>query len=101
MTKKRMPIRGSGSPYSSPVPSGFGFSSASASVLSYVAEPPDLSEISDSSIVVLFKNLLKKDEVTKARALEDLQGRIGESQEVEEAVIGAWVGFLRYRRTLR
>lgn len=63
------------------------FSSASASQLSYVAPPPDLKGISDSSVVVLFKNLSKKDETTKAKALEDLQA----VTDVEDAIIAAWV----------
>ncbi|KAH8148763.1 uncharacterized protein LAJ45_07106 [Morchella importuna] len=63
------------------------FSSASASQLSYVTPPPDLKGISDSSVVVLFKNLSKKDDTTKAKALEDLQA----VTDIEDAIIAAWV----------
>ncbi|OMP81578.1 E3 ubiquitin-protein ligase listerin [Diplodia seriata] len=79
---------------------GFGFGSgasfsafgASASPLSYVSEPPDLSSISDANTVVAFKNLSKKDSTTKAKALEDLQTTVTSSgAPVEEAVLEAWV----------
>jgi hypothetical protein len=63
------------------------FSSASASQLSYVTPPPDLKGISDSSVVVLFKNLSKKDDTTKSKALEDLQA----VTDVEDTIIAAWV----------
>ncbi len=69
------------------------------STLSFVAEPPDLSPISDPNIVVAFKNLLKKDNVTKAKALEDLQAyvlSIGvEKGGLEDPVLEAWVGLNR------
>lgn len=66
----------------------------SASPLSYVTEVPDLSAISDPSIVVAFKNLTKKDSVTKAKALEDLQEITSSDAETgpEAAVLEAWVG---------
>lgn len=79
---------------------GFGFGSgasfsafgASASPLSYVSEPPDLSSISDANTVVAFKNLSKKDSTTKGKALEDLQATVTSSgTPVEEAVLEAWV----------
>ncbi|EOD44469.1 putative ring zinc finger protein [Neofusicoccum parvum UCRNP2] len=74
--------------------SGASFSAfgASASPLSYVSEPPDLSSISDANTVVAFKNLSKKDSTTKAKALEDLQSTIASSPaSVEEAVLEAWL----------
>lgn len=68
----------------------------SSSSLSYVAELPDLSQISDPQIVVAFKNLFKKDSVTKAKAIEDLQEQLASVQiqdnGVEEGVLEAWVG---------
>lgn len=81
---------------------GFGgFSSASqqaegsSSSLSYISEPPDLSNISDAQIIVLFKNLLKKDSTTKAKALEDLQNFITQQETkghaLEDGVLEAWV----------
>lgn len=65
-----------------------------ASPLSYVTELPDLSGISDPSIRVAFKNLTKKDSVTKAKALEDLQEKISLTAETgpPAAVLEAWVG---------
>lgn len=68
----------------------------SASQLSYVAEPPNLSAISDPNVVVYFRNLSKKDSTTKAKALEDLQTYIAALQEpVEEGVLEAWVSVAR------
>ena len=59
-------------------PNGFGSSSfaTNSSPLSYVAELPDLSGISDPKVVVAFKNLEKKDSTTKAKALEELQDHV-------------------------
>jgi len=72
-----------------------GFGSAS-SALSYLAEQPDLTAVSDPNVVVSFKNLSKKDSTTKAKALEDLQSHVGslieQKQEPEEAFLEAWVG---------
>ncbi|KAJ4345091.1 hypothetical protein N0V95_005938 [Ascochyta clinopodiicola] len=64
----------------------------SASQLSYVAEPPNLSAISDPNVIVFFRNLSKKDSTTKAKALEDLQTHIVALQApVEEGVLDAWI----------
>ncbi|ERF74531.1 hypothetical protein EPUS_08942 [Endocarpon pusillum Z07020] len=70
-----------------------------ASPLSYVTEVPDLSAISDPSIVVAFKNLTKKDSVTKVKALEDLQEVTSSNAETgpEPAVLEAWINI--YPRT--
>ena len=83
-------------------PGGFGgaFGSSNSpghtSLLSYVSEPPDLSQIPDANVVVAFKNLLKKDSTTKAKALDDLQSYAGSLQKqdtnVEDGVLEAWVG---------
>ncbi|KAF2267433.1 hypothetical protein CC78DRAFT_530830 [Lojkania enalia] len=75
---------------------GFGTSSpafgTSSSQLSYVTEPPDLSFISDSNVVVYFRNLSKKDSTTKAKALEDIQSYVSSLQEpVEEGILEAWI----------
>lgn len=76
------------------------FGSISSSSLSYIYEPPDLSQISDSGVVVAFKNLQKKDSTTKTKALEGLQNVITsltlEKREVEEAILQAWVCLLRH-----
>jgi hypothetical protein len=67
-----------------------GFSNAN-SALSYLAELPDLSSISDPNIVVAFKNLSKKDSVTKGKALEDLQALLSsEDSQIEDAILEAW-----------
>ncbi|PSN61357.1 hypothetical protein BS50DRAFT_504653 [Corynespora cassiicola Philippines] len=77
-----------GAPFGAP-PSAFGTAS---SQLSYVAEPPDLSSISDANVGVCFKNLSKKDSTTKAKALEDLHAYVSSLQEpVEEGVLEAWI----------
>lgn len=96
MSKKRAPAKSSTvqSPaFGAPVfgSSSFGTLSSSATLLSYVAEPPDLSDIPDPQMVVLFKGMLKKDEKTKARALEELQTILDEQEVVNEAVINALV----------
>lgn len=98
MSKKRTPARSSNAASSSSSPfGGYGTTSTfspAASQLSYVTEPPDLSHVFDGNLVVLFKNLLKKDDTTKAKALEDLQSTLSSSPDVEEPVLAAWVGFL-------
>lgn len=74
---------------------GGGFGAVPASPLSYVYEPPDLSNISEPNVVVAFKNLQKKDSTTKAKALEDLQNFVSglDSKDgVEEAILEPWVG---------
>ncbi|KAF2102259.1 RING zinc finger protein-like protein [Rhizodiscina lignyota] len=72
--------------------------SAPSSPLTYVSEPPDLSAISDPNIVVLFKNLSKKDGTTKAKALEELQTYISASPgQIEDSFLDTWIAF--YPRT--
>ncbi|KAL7627782.1 hypothetical protein AAE478_001977 [Parahypoxylon ruwenzoriense] len=78
--------------------SAFGaFSTASRSTnLSYLAEPPDFSSISNANVVVSLKNLQKKDAITKAKALEDLVGYVQDHPHerdggAEEPVLEAWV----------
>ncbi|PWW74572.1 hypothetical protein C7212DRAFT_358891 [Tuber magnatum] len=61
------------------------------SPLSYTSEGPDLSVVSDPSMVVLLKLLLKKDETTKSKALEDLQVKIAGLEDVEDIVLAAWI----------
>ncbi|KAG0636507.1 hypothetical protein HOY80DRAFT_1088364 [Tuber brumale] len=61
------------------------------SPLSYTSEGPDLSEVSDPSMVVLLKLLSKKDETTKSKALEDLQVKIEGLEDVEDIVLAAWI----------
>ena len=76
---------------------GFG-STSSASTLSYLTEPPDLSSINDANVVVAFKNLSKKDGTTKSKALEDLRAFVQahpfeETGGPEDSILEAWVCF--------
>ncbi|KAI1775141.1 hypothetical protein F4818DRAFT_62846 [Hypoxylon cercidicola] len=78
--------------------SSFGaFSTASRGTdLSYLAEPPDLSSVSDSNVVVSLKNLQKKDATTKAKALEELVTYVQahpyeQDGGTEEPILEAWV----------
>lgn len=78
-----------------------GFSSAFSSQgrepssLTYVAEPPDLSQISEPQLVIAFKNFLKKDEVTRTKALEDIKDYIStveaRSGTLDDGFLEAWV----------
>jgi hypothetical protein len=64
-----------------------------ASLLSYVAEQPDLSGVSNPQIVVALKNLSKRDSTTKAKALEELQEHLSTAAAydgVETALLDAW-----------
>lgn len=74
---------------------GAGFGAAS-SPLSYLAEQPDLSVVSDPNVTVNFKNLSKKDSTTKAKALEEIIAYVvaqhDQQQELEDGFIEAWVG---------
>ncbi|OTA93758.1 hypothetical protein M434DRAFT_395290 [Hypoxylon sp. CO27-5] len=63
--------------------------------LSYLAEPPDLSSISDANVVVSLKNLQKKDATTKAKALEELVAYVQahpyeQDGGAEEPILEAW-----------
>lgn len=87
--------KGFGSPASSRF-GGLAAPAASAGSLSYLAETPDLSSVSDPNIVVSLKNLLKKDSTTKSKALSDLiayaQAHPHEQDGgVEQAILEAWV----------
>ncbi|KAI4866857.1 hypothetical protein F4820DRAFT_239123 [Hypoxylon rubiginosum] len=78
--------------------SSFGaFSTAARGTdLSYLAEPPDLSSVSDANVVVSLKNLQKKDATTKAKALEELVTYVQahpyeQDGGTEEPILEAWV----------
>ena len=66
------------------------------SSLTYVAEPPDLSRISEAQLAIAFKNFLKKDEVTRTRALDDLRDHVSSvesrSGTLDDGFLEAWVG---------
>ena len=77
-----------------------GFSSAFSqgrepSSLTYVTEPPDLSQISEPQLVIAFKNFLKKDEVTRTKSLDDLKDYIStveaRSGTLDDGFLEAWV----------
>lgn len=73
---------------------GFGGSSSQSS-LSYLAEPPAFTSISDPNVVVSFKNVLKKDSTTKAKALEELLSYVqahphDQDGGVEEPILDVW-----------
>ncbi|KAK1146565.1 hypothetical protein N8T08_002995 [Aspergillus melleus] len=65
------------------------------SSLTYVAEPPDLSRISEPQLAIAFKNFLKKDEVTRTRALDELKDFVSgvESSRgtLDDGFLEAWV----------
>lgn len=76
---------------------GFGsVSAAGGSSLSYLTPPPDFSPISDPSVVIAFKNLLKKDAITRTRGLEDLRAYVRThpyvlDNGVENPILETWV----------
>ena len=76
---------------------GFGFGNHdSRSSLSYLAEPPSFTAVSDPNVIVSLKNVLKKDSTTKAKGLEDLiqyaqSHPFEQDGGVEEALIDIWV----------
>lgn len=83
---------------------GFGGFSSSVSgqgkelsSLTYVAEPPDLSQISDPQLAIAFKNFTKKDDVTRTKALDDIKSYVSNvaanGGTLEEGFLEAWVGF--------
>ncbi|KAI5921448.1 hypothetical protein F4810DRAFT_678132 [Camillea tinctor] len=78
--------------------SSFGaFSTTSSGTnLSYLAEPPDFTSISDANVIVSLKNLQKKDATTKAKALEELVAYVQahpheQDGGTEEPILEAWV----------
>lgn len=77
---------------------GFG-APAGGSTLSYLAEPPSFSAISDPNLVVALKNILKKDATTKAKGLEELVAQVQkhpfeQDGGIEEALLDVWVSVL-------
>jgi hypothetical protein len=72
---------------------GFGGSSfQTTSSISYIAEQPDLSGVSDPHVIVSLRNLGKKDSTTKTKALEELQEYVQTvGSNVEDSVVAAWV----------
>lgn len=68
---------------------GFSAFSSSSTTLSYIAPPPDLSSL-PQQIVVPFKNLSKKDSITKAKALDELLSYVRSQAELEDSLLEAW-----------
>lgn len=75
--------------------SSFGGDGREPSALTYIAEPPDLSRISDQQLVIAFKNLLKKDDITRTKALEELKEHVNSVDEkkgtLDDGFLEAWV----------
>ncbi len=88
--------RAANSTFGSPALGFGGASTRPTSSLSYIAEQPDLSGVSDPHVVVSLRNLGKKDSTTKAKALEELQEYVKSADSsVEDSVLAAWVRCLR------
>ncbi|CAG7925058.1 unnamed protein product [Penicillium olsonii] len=66
------------------------------SALTYITAPPDLSRIDDQKLVIAFKNLLKKDDTTRTKALEELREHISTVEAnkgtLDDGFLNAWVG---------
>ncbi|OJJ50016.1 hypothetical protein ASPZODRAFT_128604 [Penicilliopsis zonata CBS 506.65] len=75
--------------------SAFSSQGKEPSSLTYVAEPPDLSRISEPQLVIAFKNILKKDEITRTKAVDDLQEHIGAIESrggtLDDGFLEAWI----------
>lgn len=102
MSKNKFKSQASSSRVASTFGSGGGFggfgSGSTGSTLSYLGEPPNLTNISDANVVVAFKNLLKKDSTTKTKGLEDLRSYVqahpyDADGGVEQPILEAWVGY--------
>ncbi|KAF7587779.1 hypothetical protein BBP40_006714 [Aspergillus hancockii] len=75
--------------------SSFSSHGREASSLTYVAEPPDLSQIFEAQLAIAFKNFLKKDEVTRTKALDDLKDYVStvesRSGTLDDGFLEAWI----------
>ncbi|KAL5045337.1 hypothetical protein BDW71DRAFT_184109 [Aspergillus fruticulosus] len=65
------------------------------SSLTYVTEPPDLSQISDPQLAIAFKNFSKKDDVTRTKAIEDIKtyvsNVVANGGTLDEGFLEAWI----------
>ncbi|KAL5334656.1 hypothetical protein BJX70DRAFT_377556 [Aspergillus crustosus] len=65
------------------------------SSLTYVAEPPDLSRISEPQLAIAFKNFSKKDEVTRTKALDDIRTYVTGVEfnggTLDDGLLEAWI----------
>jgi hypothetical protein len=83
-----------------------GFSSSFAgaerapSSLTYVTAPPDLSRIADAKLAISFKNFLKKDEVTRIKALDEIKDYVSTVESrgatLDDGFLDAWVWLQAY-----
>ena len=73
------------------------FGTGPSSALSYVYEPPELTDV-DPKLAVIYKSLQKKDGTTKVKALEDLKAYASspdfdiEDQKTRTGLLEPWVG---------
>lgn len=76
----------------------FGNDGREPSTLTYIAEPPDLSRISEQQLVIAFKNLQKKDDTTRTKALEELKDHISSVEAkngtLDDGFLEAWVCYI-------
>jgi E3 ubiquitin-protein ligase listerin len=98
MSKNQFKTAASSSRAASSPSTGFGAfgSTATASKLSYLAELPNLSSISDPNLIVAFRGLRKPDTTTKLRSLSTITSYVEEHSTVEnggveDPVLEAWV----------
>ncbi|KAI9370806.1 hypothetical protein BJX61DRAFT_513943 [Aspergillus egyptiacus] len=65
------------------------------STLTYVTEPPDLSRITEPQLAIAFKNSSKKDEVTRAKALDDIKSHVTTVEKnggtLDDGFVEAWI----------
>ncbi|POS86077.1 hypothetical protein EPUL_002085 [Erysiphe pulchra] len=80
------------------------------SCLSFFTKAPDLSSVENPHVVVAFKNLTKKDENTRSRALQDLRAflhaQTKEKNEIDDHIVEVWVNLyprlcIDFSRTIR
>ncbi|KAL4895806.1 hypothetical protein BDV59DRAFT_173180 [Aspergillus ambiguus] len=75
--------------------SSFSTAGKEPSSLTYVTEPPDLSRLSEPQLAITFKNFLKKDEVTRTKALDDLRSYVStvesHSGTLDDGFLEAWI----------
>ncbi len=73
---------------------GFGGFTTSSTTLSYLTPPPDFSAI-PQDVVVPFKNLLKKDSITKEKALQDILSHVQslgtDGKALDESILDVYV----------
>jgi hypothetical protein len=65
-----------------------------------VTAPPDLSRIADAKLAISFKNFLKKDEVTRIKALDEIKDYVSTVESrgatLDDGFLDAWVCLQAY-----